>query len=287
MDTARVRQMWHLLEPLHSVLYYAPEAFDEAAALGYETADRWPSYFAWRAAALGPVGPVRVASAFYGFSPEKVARHVPAAWEVATPADVLAARLRAVDRIYRRLLGDETLGSPELAEAADLARRAAGSAGLEGRPLAAAHAELPWPEAPHLVLWQAATILREHRGDGHIAALIAAGLDPAESLVSFAAVGAAPEPVFESRGWSEDAWAAARERLTARGLLATDGAATAEGHALRAEVERRTDELAAGPWTALGPEATTRLADLLGGPWLTIIGSGLLPSENTLGIGKI
>ncbi|WP_052499123.1 SCO6745 family protein [Streptomyces vietnamensis] len=279
--------MWHLLEPLHSVLYYAPEAFDEAAALGYETADRWPSYFAWRAAALGPVGPVRVASAFYGFSPEKVARHVPAAWEVATPADVLAARLRAVDRIYRRLLGDETLGSPELAEAADLARRAAGSAGLEGRPLAAAHAELPWPEAPHLVLWQAATILREHRGDGHIAALIAAGLDPAESLVSFAAVGAAPEPVFESRGWSEDAWAAARERLTARGLLATDGAATAEGHALRAEVERRTDELAAGPWTALGPEATTRLADLLGGPWLTIIGSGLLPSENTLGIGKI
>lgn len=287
MDTARVRQMWHLLEPLHSVLYYAPEAFDEAAALGYETADRWPSYFAWRAAALGPVGPVRVASAFYGFSPEKVARHVPAAWEVAAPADVLAARLRAVDRTYRRLLGDEALGGPELAEAAGLARRAAGSAGLEGRPLAAAHAELPWPEAPHLVLWQAATILREHRGDGHIAALIAAGLDPAESLVSFAAVGAAPEPVFESRGWSEDAWAAARERLTARGLLAADGTATAEGHALRAEVERRTDELAAGPWTALGPEATTRLADLLGGPWLTVVGSGLLPSENTLGIGKI
>ncbi|MFH8622548.1 hypothetical protein ACH4A8_11660 [Streptomyces vietnamensis] len=279
--------MWHLLEPLHAVLYYAPEAFDEAAALGYETADRWPSYFAWRAAALGPVGPVRVASAFYGFSPEKVARHVPAAWEVAAPADVLAARLRAVDRTYRRLLGDEALGGPELAEAADLARRAAGSAGLEGRPLAAAHAELPWPEAPHLVLWQAATILREHRGDGHIAALIAAGLDPAESLVSFAAVGAAPEPVFESRGWSKDAWTAARERLTARGLLAADGTATAEGHALRAEVERRTDELAAGPWTALGPEATTRLADLLGGPWLTVVGSGLLPSENTLGIGKI
>ncbi|WP_086824925.1 hypothetical protein [Streptomyces sp. NRRL B-24572] len=279
--------MWHLLEPLHSVLYYAPEAFDEAAALGYETADRWPSYFAWRAAALGPVGPVRVTSAFYGFSPEKVARHVPAAWEVAAPADVLAARLRAVDRTYRRLLGDEVLGGPELAEAADLARRAAGSAGLEGRPLAAAHAELPWPEAPHLVLWQAATILREHRGDGHIAALVAAGLDPAESLVSFAAVGAAPEPVFESRGWSKDAWAAARERLTARGLLAADGAATAEGHALRAEVERRTDELAAGPWTALGPDDTTRLADLLGGPWLTVVGSGLLPSENTLGIGKI
>ncbi|MFF9852656.1 SCO6745 family protein [Streptomyces litmocidini] len=279
--------MWHLLEPLHAVLYYAPEAFEEAAALGYGTADRWPSYFAWRAAALGPVGPVRVASAFYGFSPEKVARHVPAAWEVAAPADVLAARLRAVDRTYRSVLGEDAVASPELAEAAALARRAAGAAGFEGRPLAAAHAELPWPDAPHLVLWQAATILREHRGDGHIAALVAAGLDPAESLVSFAAVGAAPEPVFESRGWSADAWRAARERLTARGLLDADGTATEEGRALRAEVERRTDELAAGPWDALGPEDTTRLADLLGGPWLTVVGSGLLPSENTLGIGKV
>ncbi|GGV02617.1 hypothetical protein GCM10010275_47120 [Streptomyces litmocidini] len=287
METARVRQMWHLLEPLHAVLYYAPEAFEEAAALGYGTAERWPSYFAWRAAALGPVGPVRVASAFYGFSPEKVARHVPAAWEVAAPADVLAARLRAVDRTYRSVLGEDAVASPGLAEAAALARRAAGAAGHEGRPLAAAHAELPWPDAPHLVLWQAATILREHRGDGHIAALVAAGLDPAESLVSFAAVGAAPEPVFESRGWSADAWRAARERLTARGLLDADGTATEEGRALRAEVERRTDELAAGPWDALGPEDTTRLADLLGGPWLAVVGSGLLPSENTLGIGKV
>ncbi|MFI0926317.1 hypothetical protein ACH4TP_20650 [Streptomyces sp. NPDC021012] len=287
MDTARVRQMWHLLEPLHAVLYYAPEAFDEAGALGYETADRWPSYFAWRAAALGPVGPVRVASAFYGFSPEKVARHVPAAWEVAAPAEVLAARLRAVDRTYRALLGAEAVEGPALAEAAGIARRAAEAAALEGRPLAAAHAELPWPDAPHLVLWQAATILREHRGDGHIAALIAAGLDPAESLVSFAAVGAAPEPVFESRGWSAEAWKAARERLAARGLVDPEGAATDAGRALRAEVERRTDELAAGPWEALGAEDTARLDTLLGGPWLTIVGSGLLPAENTLGIGKI
>ncbi|MGW4703216.1 SCO6745 family protein, partial [Streptomyces sp. NPDC004285] len=199
--------MWHLLEPLHAVLYYAPEAFDEAAALGYATDERWPSYFAWRAAPLGPVGPVRVASAFYSFSPEMVAEHVTGAWKVAAPADVLAARLRAVDRTYRSVLGDEAVAGPELAEAAALARRAAEAARPEGRPLAAAQAELPWPEAPHLVLWQAATILREHRGDGHLAALLAAGLDPAESLVSFAAIGAAPEPVFESRGWSAAEWA--------------------------------------------------------------------------------
>lgn len=293
MESGRVRQMWHLLEPLHALLYYAPEAFDEAAALGYDTGERWPSYFAWRAAPLGAPGRDRVASAFHSFSPAMVARYVPAVWDTAGPAEVLAARLRAVDRAYRAVLGDDTVTGPDLAEAAALTLRAAeaavpsGPSGPEDRPLAEANARLPWPTAPHLVLWQAATILREHRGDGHLAALTAAGLDPVETLVSFAAIGAAPEPVFESRGWSPAEWSAARDRLAARGLLHPDGTATETGRALRAEVERRTDEAAAAPWTALGPDATNRLADLLGTPWLAAIGSGLLPAENTLGIGKV
>ncbi|MFF8291106.1 hypothetical protein ACF068_18025 [Streptomyces sp. NPDC016309] len=286
MELARVRQLWHLLEPVHAVLYYAPEASEEAAALGYGTEERWPSYFAWRAAPLGPVGAGQVASAFYGFSPAMVERYVPAAWEVAAPADVLAARLRAVDRFYRRLLGD-VVGGDDLAEAARLARRAAGAAVTAGRPLAAANAALEWPEEPHLVLWQAATVLREHRGDGHLAALLTAGLDPAESLVSFAAIGAASPEVFASRGWSGEAWAAAGERLVARGLLTPGGTATARGRALREEVERRTDELAAAPWSVLGERETERLSELLGGLWLAVIASGLLPAENTLGIGKV
>ncbi|MEU0717645.1 hypothetical protein ABZ498_10730 [Streptomyces lavendulocolor] len=283
-DLGRVRQMWHLLEPLHAVLYYAPETFEEAAALGYATEERWPSYFAWRAAPLGPVGAGQVTAAFYGFAPAMVERYVPAAWEAAAPADVLAARLRAVDRFYRRLLGEE---AGALKEAAALARRAAEAAVHAGRPLAAANAALEWPGEPHLELWQAATVLREHRGDGHLAALLTAGLDPAESLVSFAAVGAASPEVFASRGWNAEQWAAARERLVARGLLAPDGTATDAGRALRDEVERRTDEMAAGPWAALGADDTARLADALGGVWLAVIGSGLLPGENTLGIGKV
>ncbi|CCA56209.1 hypothetical protein SVEN_2923 [Streptomyces venezuelae ATCC 10712] len=291
MEAGRVRQMWHLLEPLHALLYYAPEAFDEAAALGYDTTERWPSYFAWRAAPLGPAGPDRVADTFYSFSPAMIARYVPAAWDTAAPADVLAARVRAVDRTYRAVLGEELLASPELAEAAELARTAADAATAPAdpvaRPLAVANAALPRPEAPHLVLWQSATVLREHRGDGHLDAVVDAGLDPVESLVSFAAVGAAPEPLFASRGWSADEWAAARDRLAARGLVTADGAATEAGRALRAEVERRTDELAAAPWAALGPAGAARLAELLGGPWLAAIGSGLLPAENTLGIGKV
>jgi hypothetical protein len=130
-------------------------------------------------------------------------------------------------------------------------------------------------------------VLREHRGDGHLAALLTAGLDPVEALVSFAAIGAASTPTFASRGWSEAEWAAARERLTARGLVDGDGTATEAGRALRDEVERRTDQLAAGPWAALGERDTARLSDLLGGIWLTVLGSGLLPRENTLGVGKV
>ncbi|MFF3454793.1 hypothetical protein ACFYXH_10745 [Streptomyces sp. NPDC002730] len=285
-ELGRVRQMWHLLEPLHAVLYYAPEVFDEVAALGYETGERWPSYFALRSAPLGSPGARQVASAFYGFSPRMVAEHVPAAWDVAAPDKVLAARLRGIDRAYRTIFG-ENVDSPEFAEAAALVRRAAEGVNTEGRPLAAANAALPWPDAPHLVLWQAATILREHRGDGHLAALLTAGLDPVEALVSFAGIGAAPVETFTSRGWSEEEWGAARERLVARGLLDADGAATEAGRELRAEVERRTDELAAAPWAALADADRDRLVELLGPLWVEVLGTGLLPGVTTLGIGKV
>ncbi|MET7484285.1 hypothetical protein [Streptomyces sp. NPDC005538] len=286
MELGRVRQLWHLLEPLHALLYYAPEVFEEAAALGYGTEERWPSYFPLRAAPLGPVGAERVASAFYSFSPRMVAEHIDPAWSIASPDAVLKARLRGMDRAYRAIFGDR-VDSPELAEAAALARRAAEAATTAGRPLAAANAELDWPAEPHLQLWQAATILREHRGDGHLAALLVAGLDPVESLVSFAAIGAASVQRFESRGWSPEEWTAARRRLVARGLMDDTGTATRAGRDLRQEVERHTDQLAAAPWQLLGKAGTDRLADLLGEFWVAALGSGLLPSESTLGIGKV
>ncbi|MDX3134410.1 hypothetical protein PV367_32530 [Streptomyces europaeiscabiei] len=281
-----VRRMWHLLEPLHAVLYYAPEAFEEAAALGYDVGERWPSYFPFRAAPLGAVGAERTASAFYSFSPRMVADHIDQAWKTAPPAAVLEARDRAIDRAYRAIFGDR-VHSAELTEAAGLARRAAQFANTAGRPLAAANAELPWPGSAHLQLWRAATILREHRGDGHLAALLTADLDPAESLVSFAATGAASVERFESRGWSREEWNAARARLTARGLVHPDGTATEAGRSLRRQVELYTDRLAAAPWQFLGATDTARLADLLGEFWVAVLGSGLLPSETTLGIGKV
>ncbi|CAM5741953.1 SalK OS=Streptomyces alboniger OX=132473 GN=CP975_31145 PE=4 SV=1 [Streptomyces alboniger] len=286
VELSRVRQLWHLLEPLHAVLYYAPEVFEEAAALGYEVQERWPTYFPYRAAPLGAVGGERVTSAFYSFSPRMVTEYMAPAWDVASPEAMLAARARGIDRTYRAMFGDRA-DSPELAEAAALARRAAESANTAGRPLAAANAELEWPESPHLQLWHAATILREHRGDGHVAALLVAGLDPVESLVSFAAIGAAGAERFESRGWSAAEWSAARERLYARGLVDADGTATDAGRALRRSVEQDTDRLAATPWQTLGSDRTARLADLLGEFWVAVLSSGLLPSETTLGIGKV
>jgi hypothetical protein len=279
-----IRQLWHMLEPVHAVLYYAPEVFEESEALGYEIGTRWPSYFALRAAPLGAAGPELVTATFYSFSPQMVAEHLPAAWSVAAPADVLGARTRGADRALRRLLGDR-IGSPELAEAARLAKAVAQSANVAGRPLAAANADLPWPQEPHMVLWHAATLIREHRGDGHIAALLAAGLDPCEALVSFAAVGAAPVEVFSSRQWTEEQWTAARERLADRGWVDAEGNATAKGKEGREEVERRTDELAAQPWQAIGQEAG-RLAQLVVPVTTAVVQSGLLPARTTLGIAR-
>jgi hypothetical protein len=280
------RQMWHQLEPVHAVFWYAPQVFTEAASLGYGVETRWPSYFAWRLAPLGAVGPRLAASACYSFSPAMVAAHVPAAWAVASPAQILTARERAVDRMYRALLGD-LIDSPGLAEAAELAREAALAAGTAGRPLAAANADLPWPGEPHLVLWHAINVLREQRGDGHIAALQVAGLDPCEALVSFAAIGAAPEEVFASRGWSVQEWSAARDRLAARGWIDAAGQATERGQQGRDEVEWRTDRLADAPWRALGPGRAQRLAELTGPLLGAAFESGLLPLQSTLGIAAV
>lgn len=270
------RQMWQLLEPIHAVVYYAPEVTARMAALGFDTGTRWPSYFPLRAAPLGPAGARLVGATFYSFSPDMVAEHIPAAWSVATPSQVLDARLDGVDAALRAILG-----SSDLAEAADLAERAARAADTAGRPLAAAIADLPWPTTPHLRLWHAVTLLREHRGDGHVVALQAAGLDPVESLVSLAAVGAAPASVFASRRWPDAQWSAAVARLRERGWVDAGGVATEAGRAGRRAVEEQTDALAADPYRATD---TARLAELLGPLMMDVVGSGLLPMQSTLGL---
>lgn len=286
MDAGFARWMWHQLEPVHAGFWYAPEVFDEAVKLGIAVDERWPSYFAWRAAPLGEPSVERVASAFYTFSPGMIGKYVPAIWGVASGERVLEARWRAVDRMYRGMLEDD-IRSAGVREAASLAREAAEAAEHHGRPLSAANAGLAWPDEPHLVLWHAIGVLREHRGDGHVAALLTEGLDPCEALVSFAAVGAAPVETFAARGWSDEEWSAARERLASRGLIEVHGVATPAGRELRDRVERLTDDLAYGPWQALGPEKAERLAKLTNPLFVAVLEAGILPAVNTLGIGRI
>lgn len=258
--------MWRALEPVHAVTYFAPEPKACCDALG--TKGYWMSYFAQRAAPLGAAPPQLVTALFYNFHPALVARAVPDVWGVASPRRFLQARLEGVDAALRRLWGPDVLASPELAEAAEITRDAALAAPTAGRPLAAANAALDWPEAPHLVLWQAQTILREQRGDGHNAALLTAGLDPAEALVLFAADAAMDGTWLRTRrGWSEAEWAAAAERIVARGLIDDSGPEperlTEAGRALRDDVEARTDALADVPWVGVGQARAERLVELV------------------------
>jgi hypothetical protein len=278
----RSRRLWRAMEPIHAVTYFAPESQAACESLG--TTGYWASYFALRAAPLGAAPPELVAALFYNFHPGLVAKAVPAVWELAPPERFLEVRLAAVDAALQRLLGAELLGSAGVAEAASIARDAAAAAPTAGRALAAANAALDWPDSPHLVLWHAQTVLREHRGDGHVAALLTAGLDPAETLVLFVADHAMDAAwLRKRRGWSEEEWAAAAARLTERGLL-DGGGLTAEGRALRAEVEAHTDALADTPWAAVGPAGTARIVELAA-PLVTAIlaGGGFLP-ENPMGL---
>ena len=241
------RRCLQALNPLHTLIYFAPEAEAEYTAAGLRPGRM--GYFASRSAAMGAVTAGPVAAAFYNFNPTLVARHIPRAWELAAPEQVLAARLRVVDRALTRLLGAEALADPAVAEAAKLANEAAAACSNEGRPLAAAHAALPVPEAPHLALWHAATVLREHRGDGHLAVLASAELDGIEALVTHTASGKGflTEFAIASRGWSPEEWQAAVDRLRERGLLDADGALTQAGADLRRELEQQTDRLAQAP----------------------------------------
>jgi hypothetical protein len=274
--------MWRALEPYHTVTYFAPEskaATEELGCKGY-----WMSYFSLRAAPLGPVQPEIVTALFYNFHPARVARAVPDVWAMAPPERFLEVRLTSVDAALRRLIGAAVDG-PEVAEAAELAREAALAAPLAGRPLAAANAALEWPDSPHLVLWHAQTVLRESRGDGHVAALITAGLDPAEALVVFVIDAELDADwVRQRRGWSEQEWAAAVERLQARGLLDADGALTADGVELRAWVEQRTDEAAAPSWQALGAQRAERLVELMAPVVRAIVAGDGLMLGNPMGL---
>lgn len=270
MDAVIGHKTWRTLEPYHSAIYFVPESPEEMAAEGID--DLWRGYFASRSAPMGPVAASVVVATFFNFEPTFVHASVDGVWDGVTPERVLAARLRAADRMIRRFLGD-AVGSDDMAEAAGHARIAAETAiqHVEGRPLFAGHASLPWPDDAHLVLWHAQTLLREFRGDGHVALLAAEGLSGCEALITHAASGViGADGLKATRRWSDEQWAAAQESLRARGWLDGAGEFTADGRSARERIERRTDELAVAPYAALGEERCDRLRQLVR-PWSKVM----------------
>ncbi|HEY3647597.1 MAG TPA: hypothetical protein VGL33_06475 [Streptosporangiaceae bacterium] len=292
-DAAMARSMWTLFEPVHAVTYFTAEArsaYEQAGLRGF-----WRGYFAGRAAPLGVTGAggaavapggaasaAVVAASFFNFAPAFVARAIPGVWELITPEEALRVRLvGAAEGLGRLLAGQEK----EAAAAADLLWRAIGELDYSGRVLAAANAAQPVPpgeddlDSPAASgsttasaslaaaglgrLWQAATLLREHRGDGHFAALAAADIDGCEAVVLRCCLDLRREDMQPVRGWTDEAWDGALSRLAARGWVGADGALTSAGREAHAAVEEATDRAASRPWARLGPEVTAEIAAAL------------------------
>jgi Helix-turn-helix family len=252
--------MWTLFEPIHAVTYFAPEArsaYEQAGLRGF-----WRGYFAGRAAPLGAASTAVVTAAFFNFASAFVARAIPGVWELITPEEALRVRMAGATEALQRLLAGQ---EADAAAAGDLLWRAIGELDFSGRVLAAADAALrvPVPGDDLGRLWLAATVLREHRGDGHFAALAAADIDGCEAVALRCCLDLRREDLQPVRGWTDEAWDGALSRLTERGWLSADGELTSAGRQAHAAVENATDWAAARPWARLGAEATTDIANAL------------------------
>ncbi|MEH0467526.1 MarR family transcriptional regulator [Streptomyces sp. B21-097] len=268
------RRMFELLEPICLVTYVAQECNEELAALGHRT--YWDGYFASRAAPLGRVPAQVVHAAFYSFADGEAARHIPSAWETIPPEASVAARERGSAASLRRILGGEQAGSPGLVRAADLATKAATSAPTQGRVMFAGMRTLPVPGDPVARLWHSATTLREHRGDGHVAALVGARIGGTEAhLLDALARGIDPPESFgRVHHLPKARLAAAMDGLRRRGLVDAEGRFTDAGREIKQRVEALTDELAAPPYDALSPAELDELVAELEPLAATLVAAG-------------
>jgi hypothetical protein len=276
--------MWHLFETVHGVTYFAEETRTAAADLGLR--GFWAGYVVFRAAPLGPAAPAVVTAAFHGFGPSRVAKVLPAAWDAVSPEQAVEARSTATAAALRAVFAAAGIGDEQVEAAAAGLERAAAAVDVAGRVLAAANAALPPRQDPYERLWQATATLREHRGDGHVAALVALGVTPVESHLLKIAAGETEEGRLRlGRAWDDEQWAAGRARLHDRGWADVAGGLTATGRAARDEVERHTDESASGPWRALGQHGSTEVAALLRPLADAVVASGVVPFPNPVGLG--
>ncbi|MEZ0355589.1 hypothetical protein [Mycobacterium sp. SA01] len=278
---ALARRFFDRYEPVHGITYFAPgvrSAFDAMGFVGF-----WRGYFAGRSAPLGRVPVELVTAAFYNFSAERVAKAIPAIWDVAAPEEMVRVRQdTAVAALQGYGLSDDT---PGVAEAAELAGLAAKTAPLDGRPLFAANRALPWPDTPLASLWHAATLLREHRGDGHIAVLVSEGITGRESNVFHVGAGAVPADFIKrSRDYSDDEWDRCVHSLRERGLLTAAGGLTEAGRTLKEHIEVRTDSLSLPALAALDDDSVERLFRALTPITRRVVAGGDLPAVTPMAL---
>lgn len=263
------RKAWSDLEALHVVGYFAPQVTQRYVDLGL---DPRLSYFASRAAAFGEAGPGLTIATFYVFAPGLVEAALPSAWQTVTPPQLVEARRAGMSDALR-----DVLGEPEVGEALGIAREVCAGLTPQGRPLYAAHAELSWPEDDLLGLWHAATLVREHRGDGHVSVLLANGIDPVEATVLGGLWSGTTRFLQKTRGWRDEEYAAAIGRLNERGWVDADGALTGIGKSERHVIEHDTDRLALEGWAHVGVDATARLHELVAPLREKILASDVMP----------
>ena len=239
-------------------------------------------YFAARSAPLGMVPQEVVTAIFYNFAPERVAKALPAAWEIAGPDAALRARRESAVAALRRygIEADENVSV-----AAELAGRAARQAPLDGRPLFAANLALPWPDEPLAALWHAATLLREQRGDAHVAVLEAAGVSGRESNVLHAVARGIPRDyIARTRDYDEASWRQHEQDLAERGLLDGDGSLTAAGRELKDRIESSTDALALSALDALADDEVETLFQALTPITRAVVDGGDVPAVTPMGL---
>ena len=279
MDAQAVGKYAKAFDTYHALSYFAREVGEHLTGVGLR--GNRMGYFASRSAAMGPVQPAVVAATFYNFNPELVARAIPDAWALADPAAIVEARYAGVDAALRAILTPEQIDSVDIAEAAEIAAIAADAATPEGRPLYAAHAQVARPEFPHMSLWHSFTLLREYRGDGHIAALVTVGLSGIEALVTHTATGAGftAEAAKNLRGWSDEQWNDAVAGLRDREILDGNGGLTELGSEIRSAAEDLTDDLTFAPWAELGSDGLARLVELFRPIRATIVSAGVFPRQ--------
>lgn len=274
------RRFLDRFEPIHGVTYFAPEVREALDGLGYK--GYWMGYFAARSAPLGTVPPEVVTAIFYNFAPSRVAKALPAAWDIAGPDEALRVRLDTAVGVLRRY-GLES--NENVSTAAELLGKVARAAPLSGRPLFAANRALPWPDEPLAALWHATTLLREHRGDTHIAVLSAAGVTGRECNVLHSASGAIPkEYIARTRDYDDEEWQACEQQLAARGLVNDDGSLTTAGQELKDRIETQTDELSLSVLDALSDDEVETVFQVLTPITRIVVEAGDVPAMTPMAL---